>query len=340
MALITTIGEFKKYVDVDANANIVTLTPYIQEAEQLFLVDLIGQSFYDEFAALYALSVVPSPTPLSPDNLALLPYLQRCIAYYAQMLALPHLAVTFGDMGMRQHRADDSDAAPRWLQDQLRTKALRSGDTHADKLLEFLEKNATGSKYATWFTSTYNTKNSGYIIYNTHIASKHIEISNSRRIFLKLRSTIQEIERRFVPRFIGQAQYDELVSQLKAGSLTTINQQLITKIEPMVCKRALFMRLPYLRVSVADDGLWLYSDVSELRSKDFLATAAELKELRVDLMDGDLGYMADEQELRQFILDNIDDYQLIKASAVYTVQPDPGPMWTPANDPNNKHFIV
>jgi hypothetical protein len=100
------------------------------------------------------------------------------------------------------------------------------------------------------------------------------------------------------------------------------------------------MRLPFMRVSIASDGLWLYSDVKELRSKDFLADREAIKALRYELCEGELGYVADENELKQFILDNIDDYPLIKDSTVYTIQPDPGPTFTYPNDPNNKHFVV
>jgi len=340
MALITTIAEFKKYIAIDANTKMATLQPYIDEAEQLYIKDLLGTAFYDEFLALYTASVDVVPVPLNADNAALLPYIQRALAYYTQLMAIPHLAVTFGDMGIRQHRGEDSDPAPRWLQEKLQMQALKNGDIHADKLLEFLEANATALKYNTWFASTANTKNSGYIVYGTAVASKHIDISSSRRVFLQLRNTIRELEKRSVPKLIGADQYDELKTQIETGSVTAASQALIDLIEPVVCKRALYMRLPFMRVAISADGLWLYSDVTELRSKDFLAQKEDIKSLRCELMDGEFGYLQDEEALRQFIIANIADYPLMADSPVYTVQPDPGPTFKPKNDPNNKHFIV
>ena len=341
MPLITTISEFKKYVDIDANAKIdKSLAPYINEAEQLYLVELLGQAFYDEFAAAYAGSVASMPVPLSADNLALLPYIQRCVAYYAKFLAIPHLSVTFGDMGIRVNRGEDSDAAARWLIEKIQLECLKKGDTHADKLLEYLENNATNAKYATWFASDANTKNSGYIVYGTSIASKHINISKSRRIFLQLRNTMRDIESKFIVKQLGQAQYDEIVSQLKAGTVSTDNTKLIDRIQPIVCKRALEIRLPFLRVSIQSDGIWLYSDTnSELRDRGYLASEEDIDELQCELKDNDLtGYLSDEEELRQFILTNIETYPLIKATGVYTVQPVPGPTWTPRNERDTKFF--
>ncbi len=246
-------------------------------------------------------------------------------------------------MGIRQHRADDSDAASARKEDKLSFQALRNGDIHADKLLEFLEANATVSKYATWFASAANTINSGFIIYNTAVASKHISINGSRRVFLQLRNKIREIETRIVPKLIGKEQYDELVVQLKTGGVvpTTANKELISKIEPIICKRALFMQLPFMRVQLNENGIFIYSGTDDLIKLGQLASDTDIKILRQQLMDREeLGYLADEEELRQFILANINDYPLIKASGVYTVQPDPGPTWTPKNDINNKHFSV
>jgi hypothetical protein len=344
MSLINTIAELKKYVAIDGNLKMATIQPFIDEAEQLYIVDLLGKAFYDEFKALYEASVPPTApvVPLSADNAKLLPFIQRCLAYYTQLLAIPHLSVTFGDMGIRQHRGEDSDAAPRWKEDKLLFNALKNGDIHADKLLEFLEANASVSVYATWFASTSNTKNSGYIIYGTAIASRHIAINNSRRVFLQLRQKIREIEKRIVPKMIGNDQYDELVTQLTTGNPTDDNKALIEKIEPIICKRALFMQLPFMRVQINENGIFVYSGTDDVIKPAQLAGDADIKILRQQLMDGEeLGYLSDESALKQFILDNIDDYPLIKASGVYTVQPDPGPTWTaPEPDPNDKYFSV
>jgi hypothetical protein len=341
--LITTIAEFKKYIAIDGNMKWATIEPYVKEAEQLYMKDLLGPEFYDEFLPLYTASVTgEAPVALSAQNAALLPYIQRCLAYYAQLQAITHIAVTFGEMGIRQHSDQDSSPAARWQQDQLKFQALRNGDIHADLLLAFLEENE--DDYATWKESDANPLNSGCIVYSTAIASKHIDINNSRRIFLKLRNKIREIERKSVPRLIGQEQYDELLEQLQdmdPDALTEANAILVGKLEPIIAKRALYMQLPSMRVQINENGIFIYSGTDDLYKLGQLAAESDIKILRTQLMDEkEFGYLADENELKQFILDNIDDYPLIKASTAYTVQPDPGPTWQPLNDPNNNHFAV
>ena len=94
-----------------------------------------------------------------------------------------------------------------------------------------------------------------------------------------------------------------------------------------------------MQVSIAADGIWLYSEVTDLRKKDFLASDMQIKNLRWELKDGEFGYCTDEEELRQFLLDNIDNYPLVKATGVYTSRPDPGPTWRTLDpQPHDKYF--
>ncbi len=182
----------------------------------------------------------------------------------------------------------------------------------------------------------------GLIVYNTAIASKYIEINESRRIFKKLLPKIKDIEANYVVKQLGEAQYAEIVTQIKAGTLSANNKKLTDIIEPMVAKRALYMQLPFMRVQIDSGGVWLYSDVDDIRKKDFLATKQEVDYLREHLeCEDEFGFEHDELMLNQYLMDNIDTYPLVKASGVYTSKPDPGPTWRPAEpNPDDKFFAV
>ena len=346
MALISTIAEFKKYIAIDANTKLASITPFREEAEQLYLVDLLGQAFYDELNTAYAAAAVATPaepiSSLTASLKTLFPYIQRALSYYTLLLAMPHLNVSIGEMGTRNARGENSDPAPRWQQEKLLLSYLRSADLHADKLLAFLETTANGSTYATWFGSTANTKRSGLILYNTQLASKYIEINDSRRIYKKLLPKIKDVEANYVIKQLGEAQYNEIVTQLKAGTLSANNKKLTDLIEPMVAKRALYLQLPMMRVQIDSGGIWLYSDVDDIRKKDYLASKEDVENLREHLKcEDEFGYEHDENMLNQYLMDNIDTYPLVKASGVYTSRPDPGPTWRPADpNPDDKFFVV
>lgn len=346
MSLFTNISEIRKYLSIDPNTSFDTVKPYIDEAEQLYLRDLLGNAFYGDLNTKYDNSMlIVSPVALSALNQTLLPLVQRCLAYYMQLLGIPQMSVSFGNMGIRQDRGEDNDPAPRWKEENLLYNALKNGDIHADRLLLHLETAATVSNdFALWFTSPANTINSGLIVYGTAIANKWIDISNSRRIYLKLLPKIREVEKRIASKLVGQPQYDMLVTKLKAGTTTANEKLLIEMLEPIISKRALYMQLPFMRVSIANDGLWLNSDITDTRKIGFLATKPEIDELRKQLKgssDDVMGFESDENNLQQFISDNIANYPLIAATGAFTVQPVPGPTWQPLNEnPHDRFFTV
>lgn len=341
MPLITTISELKQYIAIDGNTKMSTLTPFIKEAEQLYIVDLLGKQFYEAYLALYTASVSENPTPLEGLNLTFLPNVQRALAYYTSVQAIPHLSVSFGELGVRQQQSDSNDPAPRWKEEKLQFQALRYGDIHADKMLEYLESNATDiNEFQLWLANA-PTKTSGYIVYGVSVASRHIDINGSRRVFLKLKSKLHDIEAHLVPKWIGQDQYTALVMGLKANTLSTIEKELVAKIEPIICKRALFLQLPFMRVQITENGIFVYSGTDDLYLPGKLAGDVEIKTLRHQLKDGELGYLQDEEALQAFIQENIDSFPAIKASTAYTVERKPGPTWQPLDpDPEDKYFAI
>lgn len=336
MALFKTTAQLKDYLSVDINTKFATMLPFITEAEQQFIIPLIGQTLYDLVNTQY------NGDTLDADNNALLPYIQRPLAYYAQLLSISSLTVTFGDRGIREHLSQDSATAPRWKEEKLQLDALIKGDRYADLLLKFLEDNAADDKYVSWFESTtLNTKLSGAIVYSTAIASTYTPISESRRIFLRMKQAIKDIERTYIPRIISKTEYAQLVSKIQDQAntaLTSKETDLISKLEPLISRYALYKTIPYMSVGIGPNGgIFNYSGVDSLRYVGQYATEADIKRILSSLKED---FERDEQELTQFMIDNADTYTLYKASNAYTGRPDPGPMFIPDNDITNKYFSV
>lgn len=330
MPLITTISELKTYLAIDKNTRIETMQPFINEAETLYITPLLGQAFYD--------AVVAAPT--DTDNALVLPYIQRALSYYTAYLSVEQMGVNFGDMGIQQQFSENSQPAFRWKVEQLQLSFIQKADLHAEKLLEYLEANASGTKYADWFNDlTVNTRLEGWMVNNTRIASQYIDINESRRIFLRLKKRIKDIESTYVKRLICADQYDELVTQIQADSITAENQLLIDRIRPIVAKKALYLTMPSLRISISDQGITIYSSNDGVVNKE-AADRDQIKYLLESLKGGEFGYEHDQRELEEFIEANISDYPLIEASECYTIQPDPGPTYQVENLSDNKHFSV
>jgi hypothetical protein len=340
MSLFRTTTELKQYVAIDANTKFGTLKPSIDDAQERFIKPLLGVDFYNEFVSAYE-AATNVPDDLTNDQKALLPFIQRALAYYALYLSIDEIGVTVGELGVQQSYNQNSQPAPQNKVARLTMKYISAADIAADKLLEYLEQNATVSKYNKWFSDMEaNTAMSGCIVYKTAIASKYIDIKESRRVFLRLKKRIKEIEASYVKRLICSDQYDELVTQIKTGSLTNPNKSLMAVLEPVITKKALYLTLPTMAISIEADGLTLFSSNDTVIQKSVAGTE-EKKQLMNSLRDGELGYMEDEQKVKAFIEENIADYPLIEASECWTSKPTDGSIkWQPTNDPCNKHFSV
>lgn len=338
--LIKSTAELKKYIAIDVNTKFATFEPFVNDAEELHLLPLLGQAFFDELKDDYASASFVVDDISDANVKALFPYVQRVIAYYAMYAAINQVGVNLGDLGIQQTMGESSQPAPLWKVEKLEFNAILNADTFADKLLAYLESKAlSGGPFANWYSSTANTKLSGAIVYGTDVARKYIHINDSRRIFLFLKQHITEVESRIVPKLIGPTQYAKLVTELKANNTSTAEKALIAKLEPIIAKMALYIALPYMRVSVGREGFTMYSSTNGVVSKQ-IATEKELTPIMERLKGKPFGYQEDEEALKQFYIDNIADYPLIADTTLYTVQPDPGPTYKPENLEDNKHFSV
>jgi hypothetical protein len=331
MALITTTDELRTYLAADANTQIATLAPYIAEAERRYIVPLLGNELY---VALKEELEETTPAARFTD---LLPCVQRPLAHYSYYLAFPHLIANLGEKGLRVAQTDSSYSAPKWMHDQVAASLLQNADAAADALLEYLEEEA--DTWPEWVAGEGYTLGEGLLLHSVELADRYIDISGSRRIFLKLKKYIAAVERKVIRARICQDEYDELATALKDGTLTEEQESLLDMIRPAVAKMALHQALPGMRVQITPDGVYMLGSNDGTVSKA-AAGKDELAAYRETLRTGFSGYESDLEELEQFINDNIDDYPLIKASPCYTVAPDPGPKWMPENDSSNKHFSI
>lgn len=342
MPLFKTIPEFRKYIPVDENLYFETIKPLIIEAEQSFITALLGAAFYNTIATDYTNNTNAEgvSTGMNADNLILLPYIQRSLAYYAAYLSINHIGVRIGEVGIQEQMGNNSRPASRWKVRDLQIHYITQADRFADTLLTYLEQNAGPAKYNDWYSNANaNTAMEGFIVYSTQIFSRHHDISESRRVFLRLRKWIKQVEQGDIKRILCVDQYSALVTQIKTGSLTANNKKLIEVLEPFICKKALWLAIPSLPIQLTDEGLNIISSNDGVVQKAS-ASKEDIKNLMCSLKDGEYGFDSLKKSIDQFIIDNIDDYPLIEGSACWTSKDTTPPKYQPDNDSCNKHFSV
>lgn len=343
MILIKTIEEILKYVPMDVNLHYEKILPFINDAQRKFIKPLLGDDYYTAFVTDYTTNTNPAgvDSGMDADNLELLPYVQRALANYMAYLSVPHLGTAIGSAGLQEQFTANSRPAPAYKVRSLQQQYINQADLFADELLEYLEENATALKYPTWFADIEaNTAMAGTIVYSTKIASKYIDINESRRVFLRLKKRILEIEKNDVKKMVCSDQYTDFVTQIKTGTLTSANRALLELIEPYIAKKALYLTIPSIRISVTNEGITIHSTNDGAVQKT-AAAREEVKDLMKTLKDSELnGFDADWEKINQFIIENIADYPSIEASPCWTSKNLEDPKYKVDNDPCNKHFSV
>lgn len=334
MALIKTTAEFKKYIIVNASINIDTLNVFLDQATTLFIEDLLGTEQLNTLQTY----VDADSTPTDADLDSLLPYVKKVLTYYSMYLGVDQLAVNVGDAGIVEQSSQNSNPAPSEKLEALRNHYLNYGDLHAEKLLEYLEKNASVSKYSEWFTSAAATTSKGLILSNAIQCDEYIDINQSRRLFRRLKKRVSQIENNYISLLIGATQYNSIVSKIEDESILTDDplKLLVTYLRPIIAKMALYETLPFLKIKVTAEGV----DVVSNSGAKAIAASSEVNSIRKSLKEGETGFESDIDRLKTFIVNNISDYPDIASSTAYTSRPDPGPKRPPVNSPDTKHFSV
>lgn len=329
--LFTTVDEITKYVRLDPNIEFTRLTPFIEDAQISFMKPLLG-ALYDQLVTDYT-THSGNTANMNSDLATLLPYVQRPLSHHMMFLGVTQLAVSVGNMGVMQERSQDHDPAPKWRNDQLKIDYLKKGDVQAETLLGFLEQEASTTKYNTWYTDdSANTIGEGLICRTASVALKHVDIEAAlRRIFIKMKKRIRRVESEYIQMLICSEQYEELTTQIKTDSVTSQNQVLIEKLEPIIAKMSLHQTIPMMQMHLSENGLTIYSSDDDTIMKN-AATDKQVDRYLKELQYGKhFGYEKDIDVLKQFIEDNIDTYPLIKNSSCYTSKPE---------EPNNVHRIT
>ena len=332
MALIKTIEELRQHISIDVNSNIAVWNPYIKLGEESFIKPILGDDFYAVLSDVY------NTLPIDPEYVEVLTNVQRALAYYTKYQSIPELSGNMSDRGLRDYNDQQSNAAPRWKEEKLEMNALRKGDELADALLKYLEETASATVFPEWYASDANPKLSGAIVYGTDILSNHVSIGDSRRIYLSVRKYIREVEKKIIPQYISHAQYEFVLDQLKSGTPDEATTNLLPYCEPLISKMALYNAIPFLRVSIENGGLFIYSKTDNLRYPQQYATDAQVQELRKALREPDFGYESDIQTLKAFMEANAADYPLYADSGLVTGTPVNTVALPVDNSITNKHF--
>jgi hypothetical protein len=277
MPLCKTIEEMKsKFGKLNVNASIESFASYLADAEEKYILPLIGQDMYDELVAWYDVVGTPAENvPLQKLHAQVL----RALVYYALLESAPTMMLDFGDGGIMEGAPDGQSSARQWTVKGAVEYFSINADTFAESVLQFLEKNK--ADYETWDDSDSRKAARALFIPNGRAwKDAGADIDQPHRFFLRCYQSVKRTQEINILDIIGQELMDELVEQMKDGNVTGENETLISKILPVVAYYALADAIPTVAFSISSSGIRLLNEndginVKQSVSDDLVATQTQ-----------------------------------------------------------------
>lgn len=332
--LLKTIAELKAYVPtINKNMAWATFSPLVDQAERKYIVPLISQAQYDALNTAYN----AAPQTLTAHQLALLPYVQRALAWYAFHESLPLLGVMVSDMGIQEQSSTEGTSVPtrQWTFESLKAAAIGNADTNADALLSFLEINH--ANYPLWKASTSYTITKELYLTNLADFEQHLSLGGSKRVWLALRPFVALCEIEYIIPAISQKLHDDLKAKIlltPGTALSAAYQALLTKIQRPLAWLALYKAMPFQAVQFTP-GVGITS--VSTNDGHTARTAADRLRYETAMTAASSSAMSFLRDLKKYLDDHCDDYPLYEFN---DFESDTQPAYELPDNEGKRSFMV
>jgi hypothetical protein len=187
-----------------------TILPFVEQAAIKHIIPFIGNSFYQQ--TLEAYQPAASLDALDEATRTLVKLIQRSLAYYTLLEAMPFVTVVVGDGGLAETSTQNSMPIRQWNYHKLEASCAENGDVYLDFLLAYLEEHL--DDYPDWRESGHFTHSRQLVINHTAELSRLVPINNSRRAFLTLRPYIARAEELYLLPVLGPELFEALKNHI------------------------------------------------------------------------------------------------------------------------------
>lgn len=303
--LFNTIQEFQAFVGGGANTSVSlkSIGPTMEMAAHNHLLPWISKAQWDKLVTEF------EADNLSAEEAALIPHVQRPLA----MLTLYEYSkiggIQLSQAGFFRVEEDNRKSAFKYQENAYRDYYLNNGFEAIEMMLDFLEQNE--ANYPLWQTSASYNRNKALFINSAALLrdfySKHI----SRYIFEVIRPILEQVEIFAILDMIGQAQFDELKSNIQSKTLTAQETALLPYIQKPIAHFA--MREAIERHLVKFDGEKVVQQESlEPQSYQKAGPASSMAVNATTRHQDDFGNRL-LKRLENYLTLNIDDFPLYQA---------------------------
>lgn len=236
MALITTIQQFRKYVKIAASATDAGVLPDFTIAENRHLVPLLGPTLYNSL----------NENISSPDYAKLLEYSRAIVAPMAMYYDLPLIQANITDTGVKVMSTDQMQAAPKWMNRDLREGLLEKASFASESILIYLSTLPSDAPI-TWGNPAFQSA-----LFKTGEDFNRVHtLFQPFRTLLQLLPMINEVEDLYIRPTFGEDFYNDFKS---AAPMQEEEKKFLELIKKAVANLAIARAVESLTVKVTPYG--------------------------------------------------------------------------------------
>lgn len=278
---------------LDADYKFANLQTDIEHAT-LDIVKLMGQTTYDKIVSFYE---VGSATE---DELDLVKKTQLPIAVFAELAFASNNDINTSNNGRKVDLGENEEKPYEWQIARSESNSRRRGYKALDVLIDTLDNYTL----AEWDGSDEYKASKEFFIHTTDQMQKVFTISNSRQLYLRLLSFMEDPEQDEVLPIIGETRFATLKVKIVDDTLADDDKLLLKKIQKPVGFRALESAFTVLPVEMFPNGIVEYREKGRMASQAraevllFFKTHAEknLRKLQQYIAELDLTAVAQDPE--------------------------------------------
>ena len=331
--LIKDIKDFKAvFGGVQRNMEWDTWKPFVNEAEQFFIIPAIGEELYTEIDTL-----INATTPnINVKQARLINFLKIAIAAYADYCGWFRILLNTGDGGKTVISPKDMQAPGKWATVGGRRDAAKRGDKSLELALVYLETNA--NDFSVWQESDFYTiLQKQFITSASELTEYFPHASSSRRMFLQLKNYLKKAQDKHLKNIVGSELWADWVGKISNTDYSPIQEELeVWEIASnYISRKAVADATPYLNIS---EDWRLISESDGVENEDVLP-----KERReeIALKEAELaeGYRS---ELIRYLQTNSSTtvFPLYFSSTLYTSRSERKTFSKLPNSKENKYFVL
>lgn len=331
--LIKDIKDFKSvFGGVQRNMEWDTWKPFINEAEQFYVITAIGEQLYSELDELVNTPV----SVITTKQARLLGFLKTSVAAYADYCGWFRILLGTGDGGKTLIAPKDMQAPGKWTTIGGRKDALNRAEKSLEMALAFLESNA--DDFPVWKDSEYYTiSQKQFISSATELTDFFPHAANSRRMFVYLKAYLKKVQEKQLKQVVGSEQLAVWLTKISTqnSTISDIEEQAFDLVRNYISRKAVADAIPYMNIS---EDWRLIADFDGMQSESVLP-----KERRDELSLKEAGLAESfKNELIQFLQANASEsiFPEYHASALFAARQERKTFSKLPNSKENKYLVL